>query len=422
MKLGFAAIVFALNLLLSGCAGLTKSAGETALFALETPTLEAAANRGAIATSLLRVNHLVLTDLPISANASWPKQMAEKPTEQHKFRVRQALAQDPWYATRGATGLYLLQNLGGFIPPDMSPLAYEAFKKIDAVYGEDYKNWPDIWTYSSGLKNFLSFADKYQPAQIEAIDGSYFPNIHSALISLMPVNFQKDLALAGIEYQTANANSSELKQLQEEIKTILEAKPGTENYQYLDAEQRKSLQEQQQVLAVQIKQAEELEDEKQQVYLTLLEQAAEQLKSEIDLDPSKTALAQNIYYALQSVKEGSTHAISLYTLATTSIVARGALENIHIEMQAMLAAPLIIPSQADLIGKRIERLAHNAIYLLPAIGMGNYHAYKQNNLANKYLKVVEVIVDATKAQEKTQAKSQAKLDKKSAKQLAKNQD
>lgn len=395
-RLLFAALAISL---LSGCAGMLKSGGETALFALEIPTVEAAANRGAVASSLVRVNQLILTELPISSDAAWPAALVAPTTDEQKKSVRAFLAYDPWYATHGATGAYQVQHLGGgYLPPTMSPLAYEALKKNAAIFGDDSENWPDIWRYQSGLKGFLKFPEKYQVQEIEAIDGSYFPNIQAALISLMPVNLQKDLEVASLEYQAAVAETLALKQEAEEIKNLLQAKPGAEGYQELDAETRQMLQEQLAVTEQLSKEAEAVEKEKEQINFALFDQANEAMKSEINLDPVQVALAQNIFYALQSVKEGATHAQTLYSLATTSLIGRGALQNFQQEVAVLLATVQLIPAQADLIAARTERLVHNTAYLLPAIGMGTYYASKQNSLASKYIKSVEVILAAEKAQ------------------------
>lgn len=398
---------------LSGCA----SVGETLIVALETPTVEAQANRVAVGTGMLRINHHIINNMPISADATWPAQMAAEMTEQQSKVINKALANDPWFATRHYSDPFQRQQLGGYIAPGISPLTFVAYKKINVMYGDNPENWPNMLKYSSKLDQFLEFVDAQdkKPQRIEAVQATQYPNIYAAIVSIMPISYQKDLDTTNREMQDAFDQVAMLKKDKADIAKRLEDDKATKAKGYkgelspLSASEVTQFNEQIAVLDTQIKAAEEEADQKQKINFQVLDNAVEALKSDINLSAENVLLAQNLKLALDEVKSGASDAAVLYTLATSSLMARGSLQNFDKELAALAQSTFFVPvQQRHLMEQRVARLVENVVYLLPSIGMGTYYAYKQNALAGKYRSVVQIVLDADASQKKQMEKFQAK--------------
>lgn len=394
---------------LTGCA----SVGETMIVALETPTVEAQANRVAVGSGILRVNHHVINYMPISADATWPAQMAAEMTDQQRKVINKALENDPWFATRHYSDPFQLQQLGGYVAPGISPLTFVAYKKINVMYGDDPENWPNMLKYPSKLDQFLEFVDNdtKKPQRIEAVQATQYSNIFAAIVSIMPVSYQKDLETTNRDMQDAFDRVAMLKKDKADLSKRLEDDKATKKRGYsgdltpLSATEVMQFNEYIAVLDAQIKTAEEDADQKQNINFQVLDSAVEALKSDINLSAENVLLAQNLKLALDEVKAGAAEATVLYTLATTSLMTRGGLQNFDKELATLAQSSFFVPvNQRHLMEQRVARLVENVVYLLPSIGMGTYYAYKQNALAGKYRSVVEVVLDADASQKKLQAK------------------
>lgn len=404
-----ALVGLALALVLNaGCA--TMGEGATAL--LEVPSVEASANRVAIGTGVLRVNHHMLNNMPISADASWPQLISEAVTDAEYKSIRKALANDPWYATRHYSDPYQLRVLGGYMAPGISPLTYEVYRKIQVFYGADPQNWPNVLKYSPKLDQFLEFVDAEEkvPLQIEAVQANTYPNLFAGLVSLMPVNYQKDLEISHQQMQAAFDEVAYLKKDKAYLEKRLEDNKASTKPHYsgglipLTRAEIQQINEQISVLDVQIKTAEDQADQKQEIHFTILDSSLEALKSDIDLSADKVLLAQNIKLVLDNIKSSSLQAGVLYGLSVASLIGRNSFQNFDQELLSLAVATALVPvDKRDLMGERIVRLTENVIYLLPSIGMGSYYIMKQYSIANQYAKVVDVIIEAEKSQQKMQA-------------------
>ncbi|MBE0492811.1 MAG: hypothetical protein IBX48_00565 [Thiomicrospira sp.] len=395
-------------LLTAGCA--TLGEGATAL--LEVPTVEASANRVAVGTGVLRVNHHILNNMPISADAKWPQAITDEMSDQDYKAIRQALANDPWYATRHYSDPYQMRVLGGYMAPGISPLTYEVYQKIQVLYGADAQNWPNVLKYSPRLDQFLEFVDAEDktPIQIEAAQATMHPNLFAGLTSLMPVNYQKDLVDSHQQMQTAIDEAAYLKKDKAYLEKRLEDNKATNKPNYtgslrpLSVSDVQQINEQIAVLDVQIKQAEQQADQKQEIHFLLLDSALVALKSDINLSEDRVMLAQNIKRVLDDIKSSAMQAGVLYSLSVASLIGRNSFQNFDKELVSLAVSTALVPvDKRDLMGERIVRLTENVIYLLPSIGMGSYYIVKQYSLANKYAKVVDVIIEADASQKKMQA-------------------
>lgn len=384
---------------LHGCA----TTGEAMITLLETPTVEASANRSAVGSAELRLNNHIIHHMPISADAEWPTKLNQEASKEEQKVIRTALQNDPWYATRHYSDLLQRKMLGGSISPGISPLAYDAYRKVNLIYGPDFNNWPSILQYSSDFDSFLEFvdADKKTPLPIEATQTKLYPNLFSALTDLMPVNFQKDLENSQLEMQIAFEEVADLKaekaSHEQEIKDIKKDQGNEKNDNILSsmAEEIKRLEQQIEVLEVEIEQKEDVADAKQEIHYSVIDSALEKLKSDIQLTPQKVMLAKNIASALNAVKTSSLQAEALYTLSLASLIGKNAFAHFDKELLSLAEATALVPTnKRHLMKERIIRLKDNLIYLFPAIGMGSYYAIKQYNLASKYSAIAEVVVEA----------------------------
>lgn len=392
-----------LLLALSGCVNSVKE-GLSAMG--EVPTVEAQANRVAVGMGVLRINHIIANDMPISADAKWPALMSKDISRDQYLVIDKAIETDPYFGTHQYSDPVQLSQLGGYFIPKVSPLTYIALQKFAILYGDDVNNWPNIFRYSTQMDTFLEFenADQHKPIYVEATTSDAFPNLFSAMISLMPVNYQKDLETSRDEMQEAFDKVAELKREREELKNILETDKAARSPNYegewqpLSSDEKLEVQRQIAVLDEQIISSESEADDKQAINYQIIDSALEQLKGEINLSDQNVRLAQNIKLAIQEIKHGAGEATVMFTLATTNIAARKVYENFPTELATLTASIAIMPPhKRDLMGERIDRLKNNIIYLLPSIGMGSYYATKQFRLANKYEDVVDVIIEADKS-------------------------
>lgn len=397
------AFAILMAIMVSGCVNSVKE-GMTAV--AEIPTVEAQANRVAVGMSVLRINHIIENKMPISSDANWPKLLAKEISDEQYKIIENAVQDDPYFATHHYSDAVQLQMLGGYFVPKISPLTYRALQKFVILYGEDDKNWPDIFEYSTNLDTFLEFkeADKRQPKMVEAISGDSYPNIYAALVSLMPTNYKKDLEQSRDDMLKAFEKVAELKKEREELRNILETDKAAKSKDYegdwqpLSHQEKIEVNQQIEVLDEQIINAESDADAAQAVNYQFMDSAVEQLKSEINLSEENVRLAKNIKIAMQEIQYGSGEAGVMFTLAITNIAMRNVIENFPTELASLTASIAIMPPHKQkLMGERIRRLKENTLYLLPSIGMGSYYAVKQYRLAMKYESVVDVILEADKS-------------------------
>jgi len=136
-------------------------------------------------------------------------------------------------------------------------------------------------------------------------------------------------------------------------------------------------------------------DEKESIYTNLLDEATKVLEGDIELDEEQVALAKNILLVSTAIKKGALEAGGAFALATTILATTNIVQNFPKELGTLAIARMYIPyDKADLFDKRLERLAKNALYSIPAIAIGTYYAFKQSSLAGRYESIAEIIVEA----------------------------
>jgi len=403
---------------MSGCSALQESLSSQ----MEVPTLENQANRVAIGMTIVRENNIMAYKMPISADASWPQLVASDINDTTKSFIDNALMNDPYYATQHYTkhiqrrmlgSAQSLNSLGQYanltatiLDQSVSPLAYRAFYKILIFYGYDKQNWPDIFNYNSSLNSFLDFRDgNFQ--DIDSPTGDVYESVGEALISLAPVNLQKDLTSARLEMLDAFNDVADYKSQIGVIETKLKDKKN--NSQHYELQQELN------ILETKSKEAESVANEKEAIYFELLDQAVVAVQSDIDLsDENYVKLAKNINIVAKEVYTGSTEAYTSFTLALGNIASNNIMENLPRELESLAVAKAYVPlNLQSKYNQRVARIVKNSVYLLPNVFIGTYYASKQLALANKYENFTNIILTAYQTkeeQEKAQAKAQAEVE------------
>ena len=412
-------VAFVAVFTMSGCSALQ----ETMSSQMEVPTLENQANRVAIGMTIVRENNIMAYKMPISADAKWPGLVSSDLNDTTKSFIDNALMNDPYYATQHYTKYVQRRMLGSsqslsslgqyanltatILDQSVSPLAYRAFYKILIFYGYDEENWPDVFNYNSSLSSFLDFRDgNFQ--DIDSPTGDIYESVGEALISLTPVNLQKDLTAARLEMLDAFDKVASYKSQIGVIETQLKDKNNRSKHYELQQELN--------LLETKSKEAESIADEKEAIYFALLDQAIVAIQSDIDLsDENYVKLARNINIVAKEVYSGSTEAYTSFTLALGNIASNNIMENLPRELESLAIAKAYVPlNLQSKYNQRVARLVKNSVYLLPNVFIGTYYASKQLALANKYENFTDIILIAYETkmeQEKAQKESQAAQEK-----------
>jgi len=407
----------------SGCSTLQEGLASQ----MEVPTLEHQANRVAIGMTIVRENNMMAFKMPISADAKWPDMIAMDINDSTKTLIDNALMDDPYFATQHYTEVIQRQMLGSsnnlsmlgnyanltaeILNQSVSPLTYRAFQKVIIFYGEDKENWPNLFNYDSSLKNFLDFKD----GNIQDIDsptGDVYQTLGEAVISLVPVNLQKDLDDARLEMLDAFGEVASYKAEIGSLQTRLEKKD-TDNNETLSESERIKLEEELETLKTKALEVESAADEKELIYYRLLDNATIAIESDINLDDENyVKLARNINTVAKEIYTGSTEAYSSFAIALGNFASNNVFGNFPQEIKSLAIAKAYVPLNLQKkYNQRIGRVVKNALYLFPNVFIGTYYASKQLSLARKYENLTSIILEAyetKKEQEEAQEKSKEK--------------
>lgn len=416
--------------LMSGCSAMQ----ETFASQMEVPTLENQVNRVAVGMAVVRENNIMAFKMPISADASWPSKLAKEITDSDKQYIDGALKLDPYYATMHYTKGVQRQILGSgalmsqlgdagnivalVADQGVSPLTYRAINKVSILYGKNPKNWPNIFGFNGSLGGFLYFKDGTLQ-DIDSPTGDIYETIGEALISLTPINLQKDLDRARSEMLDAYDEVASLKLDKGDIESTLnsdaankKSKKRPNDFVPLSSSEKREMKRELAVIEQSIKESESIADEKEMIYFELLDQAVVALESDMNIDDIEYVnLAKNINIVANEIQAGAVEAYAAFGLALTNIGVSKVIQNFPNELYSLAYAKAYIPLKLQKkYNKRVSRLVSNAVYLLPNIFMGTYYASKQLSLASKYETITDTIILAynTKTEQDRAAKEASK--------------
>ena len=398
----------AVALLFSACSTMME-AGQSQL---EVPTLEAQANRVAVGMGIVRENNMI-ANMPIASDSRWPEALAADITAEQEHAINEGLDSDPYFATHRYSDAIQLQILGGYFVPKVSALTYRAFQKIVILYGEDATNWPSFFEFNADLSAFQKFRDG-TPKAVEAVQGDMHESIGDAVIALLPENYQEDLRQSRAAMREAAREVLLLEGRKGELETVLKADVAKQSEDYngtytpLTLDEKLDIDAQITTLETEIETQEAAASETEEIYFTLLDNAAEAVKNAMDLDAQQVGLARNIYTACEEIRAGAGEAGTLFTLALANIGLKSVIQNIPKEMKSLAIASLNVPpSLRKKYKERMARITKNAIYLLPTIAMGSYYATKQYNVAGKYMNIAEIIIEADDVRKEAEQAAQS---------------
>jgi len=400
--------------LFSGCSALSESlASQT-----EVPTLENQANRVAIGMTIVRENNIMAFKMPISADAKWPGMVASDINDTTKEFIDKALMRDPYFATKRYTSYIQRRMIGSnqsmnslgryanltavLLDQSISPLTYRAFYKIIIFYGKKSQNWPDIFNYNNSLSDFLDFKDG-NFIDIESPQSDVYQNISEALISLAPINFQKELKESREDmfdaFMEVASNRSKIGRIKESLKSNKD-----ENNIYLSSSKRDELNNELEFLKIKTKNLEEVADNKQEVYFTLLDRASKELQNSMELDDKNyIRLAKNINIVAHEIYSGSSEAYTSFALAMENMITNNIIQNFPNELKSLALGKAYVPYRLQSkYNERIKRVVKNSIYLLPNVFIGTYYASKQLAIAKKYEDFTDIVIEAYDVHNKEQ--------------------
>ncbi|WP_324172710.1 hypothetical protein [Sulfurimonas sp.] len=369
MKVYISFSLLLISFFISGCTGLKESLAST----MEVPTLEKQINNASICIAIVRENNLILKNMEISSDATWPKKISEPISSEQKVKLTKLLMYDPYYATVRHTDV--IQKI--------PPLAFSATNKLEILYGKDIQNWPKFFDSENYLGDFLEFKSG-KLLDIEVIQGDIYQNISKAIISLAPINLQKDLFFSEYEMQGAFSEVVNLKAREGELKNPL--------FESQEIPTKKELK----LIKIELKNAEVKANEKEKIYFTLLDGAIIALEKEIDLEEKNYIdLAININLVAQEVQRSSIDAYASFGITLRKIQVNNMFKNFNTELDSLAKAKLFVPrALQEKYNQRVARLMKNSIYFLPNIFMGTYYAHKQAKLAQKYIEFTNIIIEA----------------------------
>ncbi|KMT65203.1 hypothetical protein [Catenovulum maritimum] len=403
MKLTIKSTLLLFTVFLNGCASMV----DVGLSQAEVPTLENNINRTIIGLTLVKTGNAI-ENMPISADAEWPKALDAEISEQNRALVDAYLDSDPFVSTNGYSITLQENTLGGyaFASPAKSPLMYQTINKLAVLYGNDVNNWPQIFELDNDFSNYNKFK-MGQVKKVQALNSNIYLDLSTAVINLMPVNFQKDLSTLKYDMTKSNNELALLKANESEIEQKLKDKVDAEGNTLADSVLA-DLKSKMAILEVEISEIDTIATEREDLYLAKLDEAVEVLKADIKLSEEQIGLAKNIKLATKAIKHSAYQAGGAFTLALTNIGTKGCYQNLPKELGTLVQTKLIIPAEKQgLLDERMKRLSLNAVYAVPAIGIGSYYAVKQVLLANKYQEVADVILDADEAQKALEAEQVA---------------
>ena len=386
---------------MTGCASLQEGFASQ----MEVPTLEKQANRVAIGMTIVRENNIMAFKMPISADALWPEAISSELTDKQKQHIADLLQRGPYFSTVHFTeaiqrkmlgssaalnGMGKYANaFGSVFNQKISPLTFRAIQKLEAFYGNDPKNWPNVFDYDSSLDNFLEFKDGTM-ADIEALSGDVYPTLGEAMIALTPLGLQKDLSVARTNMLQSYEEVADLKSQKGQYETTLKSKESKS----LSVQEKEDIKTELSVVDERIKEAESAANEKEMIYFTLLDEAVVALESDMNIDDENyVKLAKNVNTVATEIQSGSTEAYTSFALALTNIASNNIMLKFPRELESLAYGKAYVPSNLQSkYNERISRLVKNAVYLLPNIFIGTYYASKQADLAEKYQTVTETII------------------------------
>ena len=395
----------------ASASGVIDGSSESTSALIEGANVEQQINRINVGIAMVRLNTILLNDMPISGDSKWVDELTEPMTTQMyaKVRASDAVKNDPYFSTAMITNLILRRPALG-----LSPLNARLYLELNAIYKNssnenvkgEHKGYsvPDIYQLPSfsNIKSFVTFEDKNNGMKVAKIDveaAQYekFNNVEDAAISLAPRKYKEKLNDAKDKYNKAK---NDVAQSEGNIKA---------NEAWLDDDANVKSHERERY-QVDIKVEEEklttlvaVLDEADTTYTTLIEEAAEAIESFQSESYLAEALplAQKLEKLLDTVDNNALGAISMFTAATAHLTKNG-VGTIEQEIRALAIAKgytTLVGNQKTFLVERLSRMGTGALMAIPNIFIGGYYAGKQISEAGRYQTIINKVLEIAEAAE-----------------------
>lgn len=422
MKKTLTKISLAAALILTPCVALGSVAGgisESSSSLIEGANVEQQINRINTGISLVRLNTVILKEMPISADIQWVEELTQEMTTDvwRDIRSSDAVKNDPYLSTAMITNAILQRPA-----IDLTPLTAKMYLQLNTLFknkenapkdnpaAHDNFAIPNIYSLPSfeDMDSFITFSKKNFDKDVEKITitattSNPYENVELAAIALTPTKYQARLKQSREEFLKAIEEVAKLKGI---IK-LNEAKlKDDKNTNHPD---REKWQEQISIEKENLVIAEQNEEQTEEAFSLLIEQAVLEIEANIedDFETTKVPLAKKLDKVLSLVDDNAIAAGSMFTAATLHLTKNG-FGTLSDEIKALTiaqAASNLVGNQKEFLSYRLERMATGALMAIPNIAVGAYYAISQSLEAGKYQTIVEKVLEIAQANEEANSNS-----------------
>ena len=401
-----------LSLLAANGSAVIDGTSESTSALLEGPNVEQQINRINVGIAMVRVNTVILNEMPISGDSAWVDELTAPMTNEMYSKVRNspAVINDPYFSTAALTNAILNRPAIG-----LSPLNARLYLILNTIYKNptnapannkkayDGYSIPDIYALPSfdNMASFINFekennGKKVEKIEVNAAQFDRFNNVELATISLAPKKYQTKLKDAMNDYTKAKFSVAETEG------AIKSAEAKLDDDKNINSPKRSKWEETVTIKNAELKELEVALDTADTTYTKLMEEAALEIESFIkdDFMNKYVPLAKKLEKLLDTVDNNAIGAGSMFASATAHLVKNG-LGTLDKELQALNIAQALtnlVGNQKQFISTRLARFGKGALMALPNIAIGSYYAIKQSSEAGRYQIIVNKVLEIAEAQ------------------------
>ena len=392
-----AMVIAPLSLQAASASGVMDGSSESISALIESPNVEQQINRVNVGIAFVRVNTVILAEMPISGDSTWVDELTKPMTSDMYTKIKNspAVKNDPYFATAPITNAIL-----GRKALALSPLNARLYLILNTIYKNTI---PDIYGLPSfdNMATFTNFPAKNHGKKVEKIEVNAakfekFPNVELATISLAPKKYQEKLMDAKDAYAKDKLLVAKTKGAIESAKAWL-AEDDNSN-----SPERPKYKKIVEIKNAELDKQEEALNTADETYTKLMKEAALEIESFIpdDFMTREVPLAKKLQKLLDLVDNDAIGAESMFAAATAHLIKNG-VGTLGKELQALKTAQALttlVGNQKEFIDERLSRFTKGALMLLPNIAIGSYYAAKQVSEAGRYQIIVDKVLEIAEAQ------------------------
>lgn len=412
LSLVAAMVIAPLSLQAASASGVMDGSSESISALIESPNVEQQINRVNVGIAFVRVNTVILAEMPISGDSTWVDELTKPMTSDMYTKIKNspAVKNDSYFATAPITNALL-----GRKALALSPLNARLYLILNTIYKDTI---PDIYGLPSfdNMATFTNFPAKNHGKKVEKIEVNAakfekFPNVELATISLAPKKYQEKLMDAKNAYAKDKLLVAKTKGAIESAKAWL-AEDDNSN-----SPERPKYKKIVEIKNAELDKQEEALNTADETYTKLMKEAALEIESFIpdDFMTREVPLAKKLQKLLDLVDNDAIGAESMFAAATAHLIKNG-VGTLGKELQALKTAQALttlVGNQKEFIDERLSRFSKGALMLLPNIAIGSYYASKQVSEAGRYQIIVDKVLEIAEAQEAADKEAQEAREAKS---------